>query len=156
MQRLHDWQWMQEQVARSIDLWHRTAAQCPQDAPVYSPGEQQKRERAYDDALSSVEKEAKRAARSRAERLEVQERVLASFGRFAGVALGLEPDAVKLLTEGFLPTGAQFAQWSRRFDAELSTDDIVQACRNAWTVCGLQPLLGEPMALTPSIVGYRL
>lgn len=35
-------------------------------------------------------------------------------------------------------------------------DGIVQACRNAWTACGLQPLLGEPIRLTPGILGYSL
>jgi hypothetical protein len=35
-------------------------------------------------------------------------------------------------------------------------DDIIQACRNAWTACGLQPLLGQPMNLTPAIIGYSL
>ena len=34
--------------------------------------------------------------------------------------------------------------------------DIVQACRNAWTACGLQPLLGEAVGITPSILGYSL
>jgi hypothetical protein len=34
--------------------------------------------------------------------------------------------------------------------------DIVQACRNAWTACGLQPLLGERVGITPSILGYSL
>ncbi len=34
--------------------------------------------------------------------------------------------------------------------------EIVQACRNAWTVYGLQPLLDEPSRITPSIVGYSL
>jgi len=33
---------------------------------------------------------------------------------------------------------------------------IVQAARNAWTACGLQPLLGAPLTLTPSILGYSL
>jgi hypothetical protein len=33
---------------------------------------------------------------------------------------------------------------------------IIQAARNAWTACGLQPLLGVPLALTPSILGYSL
>jgi hypothetical protein len=33
---------------------------------------------------------------------------------------------------------------------------IVQAARNAGTACGLQPLLGVPLALTPSILGYSL
>jgi hypothetical protein len=147
---------MQEQVARSIDLWNGMPVESAQDGPLYSAKEQEKRERAYDEALAAVEREAKLAARTRAERLEVQDRVIASFGRFAGVALGLEEEAVGLLTHGFLPAGAQFAQWARRFDADLSTCDIIQACRNAWTACGLQPLLGEPMGLTPSIVGYSL
>ena len=34
--------------------------------------------------------------------------------------------------------------------------DIIQACRNAWTACGLQSLLGERMEITPSILGYSL
>ena len=33
--------------------------------------------------------------------------------------------------------------------------DVVQACRNAWTVCGIQPLVGI-MRMTPAIVGYSL
>jgi hypothetical protein len=34
--------------------------------------------------------------------------------------------------------------------------DIIQACRNAWTACGLQPLLGDRMGMTPSVLGYSL
>jgi hypothetical protein len=156
MRRFHDWSWMQEQVARSIDLWNRIPARSAQDGPLYSSKEQEKRERAYDEALAAVEREARRGARSRTQRLGMQDRIIASFGRFAAVALDLEEEAVELLTGGFLPAGAQFAQGARRFDGELSTGDIIQACRNAWTACGLQPLLGEPMRLTPSIVGYSL
>ena len=32
----------------------------------------------------------------------------------------------------------------------------MQACRNAWTACGLQPLVGVPVGITPSILGYSL
>jgi hypothetical protein len=34
--------------------------------------------------------------------------------------------------------------------------EIVQACRNAWTVYGLQPLFDEPAGITPSIIAYSL
>ncbi len=94
--------------------------------------------------------------RTRTERLAAQERILAIFGEFATVALGLPHDAVELITGLFLPAGAEFTRRSRRFDPELSMGSIIQACRNAWTVCGLQPLLGEPAGITPSIVGYSL
>jgi hypothetical protein len=43
-----------------------------------------------------------------------------------------------------------------RSDPDLSVAGIIQAARNAWTACGLQPLLGVPLALTPSILGYSL
>jgi len=61
-----------------------------------------------------------------------------------------------MLTEGFLPVGTGLGRWARSFDPDLDRADIVQACRNAWTACGLQPLLGEETALTPSILGYSL
>ena len=63
---------------------------------------------------------------------------------------------MELLTEDFLPVGTKLARWARRFDESLSMADIIQANRNAWTACGLQPLLGERMELTPSILGYSL
>jgi hypothetical protein len=156
MQRLHSWRWIEEQVARSTETWSGIPGESAPDEPVFTVQEQQRREAAYDDALAAVEKDARRAARTRAQRLDIQRRVIDSFGRFAGLALGLEEDAVELLTGRFLPIGAQFAQWSRRFDPAICHEDITQACRNAWTACGLQPLLGEPMGLTPSIVGYSL
>lgn len=156
MRRIHSQDWIEEQVARSIDAWERISPESAQDGPVYNTKKQEQREGAYDRALAEVEKEARRAPRTRNDRLMAQDRILASFGRFAGVAFDLGDEAIELLTGGFLPIGAEFAQWARRFDSDLSTDEIIQACRNAWTVCGLQPLLGRPMGLTPSVVGYSL
>jgi hypothetical protein len=52
--------------------------------------------------------------------------------------------------------GTGLLDWARGFDPELSMADIIQACRNAWTACGMQPLLGLPVRLTPAILGYSL
>ncbi|MGC2581293.1 MAG: hypothetical protein WA399_04290, partial [Acidobacteriaceae bacterium] len=112
--------------------------------------------RAYDRALDDVEREAKRVRRSRWAREGAQERIVAAFARFSAEALGLGEDAIGLLTDDFLPVGTQLARWARAFDPDLAMDGIVQACRNAWTACGLQPLLGEPIRLTPGILGYSL
>jgi hypothetical protein len=81
---------------------------------------------------------------------------VAAFARFSAEALGLGEDAIGLLTDDFLPVGTQLARWAREFDPELAMDGIVQACRNAWTACGLQPLVGEAVRLTPGILGYSL
>lgn len=156
MRETYSWPWVEAQVAQSIDVWNGSAAQPACAAPRYSPAEQKKREKAYDEALRAVEREAKRKPRTRPDRLAAQQRITACFAQFSAAALDLESDAVGLLTDDFLPVGTQLARWARRFDENLSMPDIVQACRNAWTACGLQPLLGERVELTPSILGYSL
>jgi hypothetical protein len=147
---------VQAQVARSIELWNGSATPSALGGPWYSPEEQQARESAYDRELRAVEREAKSAPRTRAERLAAQDRIVESFGRFSGVALDLNDEAIVLLTKDFLPAGTELARWSRQFDPGLSMADIVQGCRNAWTACGLQALLGERVGITPSILGYSL
>src|SRR5271163_923821 len=156
MRQLYSWPWVQAQVAQTIEVWNGSAAQSAQLGRQYCPKEQQKREKAYDRELRAVEREAKRSPRTKAERIETQDRITASFARFSATALDLETEAVKLLTDEFLPVGTKLAQWARRFDPALSMADITQACRNAWTACGLQPLLGHRIEITSSILGYSL
>jgi hypothetical protein len=156
MERLYSWPWVEAQAARTIEVWNLGAGRSALGGLQYSVQEQQQREKAYDDALRAVERELKRTPRNKTERLQTQARITAAFARFSATALGLEPDAIDLLTQDFLPVGTKLARWARQFDPSLSMPDIVQACRNAWTACGLQPLLGEAVGITPSILGYSL
>jgi|HubBroStandDraft_4_1064222.scaffolds.fasta_scaffold20190_2 hypothetical protein len=156
MRELYNWAWMQTQVTRTTDVWSSLAGRAIPAGRRYTPGEQQERERAYDEGLKAAESEARKKPRSKAERIAMRQRMVEAFARFSAVALDLDEDAIGLLTHEFLPVGTGLAGWARRFDANLSRADITQACRNAWTACGLQPLLGERIALTPSILAYSL
>ncbi len=156
MPEVFDWRWVEGQVARTVATWENCAATFAKGGVTYCASEQAGHERAYDAALHEVENEAKKKSVTRAERLAAQERMTASFATFAAAALDIQGDAVRLLTDDFLPAGIQLARWARRFDENLSMADIIQADRNAWTACGLQPLLGEPVGLTASILGYSL
>jgi hypothetical protein len=156
MKQLYSWPWVETQVARTIDVWNGSVAPSMLIGMRYCLKEQQKREKAYDEALRAVEREAKRTPRNRPERFAAQNRITASFARFSATALDLEDEAIALLTNDFLPVGTTLARWARRFDPSLSMADMTQACRNAWTACGLQPLLGERVGITPSILGYSL
>ena len=153
--RARDWQWVEAEVAETAAIWNDCAAALA-PAPQFTPTEQARREAAYDEGLEAVEQEARRPQRTRVHRLEAQRRVVAVFPRFASIALGLDDNSVDLLTGGFLRVGTQFARAARRFDASLGVAEIIQACRNAWSACGMQPMLGEPMKLTASIMGYSL
>lgn len=156
MQNRYNWPWVQAQVARTVEMWNGCAGQRPLGGLQYTRSDQRQREKAYDQGLRAVERELRQAPKTRTERIATQHRITASFARFSAAALDLHPDAIHLLTDEFLPIGTKLARWARRFDPSLSMPDVVQACRNTWTACGLQPLLGEPMELTPSIVGYSL
>ncbi len=148
--------WVEREVARTAEAWHGCAGLPMPPATSYAQGDQRRREAEYDRAMHLVERESDAAKGTCGGRLAAQERILAVFGEFATVALSLPADAVDLITGIFLPTGADFTRRSRKFDPELTMASIIQACRNAWTVCGLQPLLGERAGITPSIMGYSL
>ncbi len=150
------WPWVENQVAQTVDIWHACAALPLPPGPRYDPLDHRIREKASDDGQRAVERDLRRAPRSQSERLATQDRVTASFARFAGTALDLEPAAIDLISNDFLPAGTELARWARKFDPALTQSDITQACRNAWTACGLQLLLGERAVLTPSILGYSL
>jgi len=148
--------WVEEQVAQTIDAWKACVLPFVPPSVRYTRSEQRKHEKAYDAGLRAVQREARRAPRNAAERLQARQRIVALFPRFASVALGLQEEEVDLITTHFLPVGTQLARWARAFDATLSNADTIQACRNAWSCCGMQALLGQPMELTPSILAYSL
>jgi hypothetical protein len=145
----YDWAWVETQVDRTVDAWHGSAGVSASRARQYSPEEQRVNAIAYDAALLEIEEALRRPP-------VAQDRVVAAFARFSANALGLDREATGLLTDGFVPVGTSLARWARRFDPELSMAGIIQAARNAWTACGLQPLLGVPLSLTRSILGYSL
>jgi hypothetical protein len=151
----YDGRWVSAQVNRTIDVWRDCATRVTQDARRYSSNEQDLSEQAYDEALRAVEKDVQHTSR-KPDRISLRKRLVASFGRFSATALHLEGDAIELLTREFLPVGIQLAQWARQHQPDLEMAAIIQAARNAWTACGLQPLLGAPVRLTPSILGYSL
>ena len=141
MDQIYSWQWVQAQVGQTLEVWKDSASLPPQSGQRYSPEEQEQREHAYDRELHEIEREIKCVRRNRAESLRAQDKLVASFARFSAAALDLKGDTIKLLTDEFLPVGTRLAQWARQFDSSLGMPEIIQACRNAWTACGLQSLV---------------
>ena len=156
MQETFTGAWLESQTARTSAAWHACAHRPLPSGPVYTPEEQSASERVYDDCLRSVDRDLRSRPRTSTDRTAFRDRLVAVFSRFAASALGLESSAIDLIAQGFLPAGVEFARRARHFDAALTMPEIVQACRNAWTAYGLQPLLGERARITPSIIGYSL
>jgi hypothetical protein len=148
---------VRELLQDAIAQWETCDASFPQAARRFSEQEQNGREEQLAWFLSSVEAEVARLPRTRSERDGVRERLTGAFVRLAKSGLGMEDRHLDLLLGGgFSGVGTTLARQARRFDPAVSAADILQACRNAWTACGLQVLLGRPMQVTPSIFAYSM
>jgi hypothetical protein len=156
MEELYSWPWVEAEVAQTVEEWKACAVRSLPALPRFSVSEQRQREKACDQGMRALERNAREARRTPAKRNLAQQRIEAAVPRLATIALGLDGEAVELLRNGFLPVGTQLARWARDYDPTLSLDDTIQACRNAWICCGLQALLGQPIELTPSILAYSL
>ncbi|HEX8713066.1 MAG TPA: hypothetical protein VF730_14400 [Terracidiphilus sp.] len=156
MAHVYESPWVQSQVTRVSQAWEACAALPLPPFRRSEAAEQKQRESIYDHAVDAVEQEARKRPRTQAERAAMQDRLTCVFGRFAATALDLPQDAIDLITNDFVALGAEFARQARRFDPQLGMEEIFQACRNGWTAGGLQSLLGAPVAITPSILGYSL
>jgi hypothetical protein len=145
-------------VEESIAAWHGSSPkELPQLGRRYSKHEQEEREILFDRALHIAESKLETLPGTSSERNEVYGRLTSSVARLAAFALDVDdPFVESLLRDEFSGVGKQLACTARRFDACVSLREILQACRNAWTACGLQPLLGQPIQLTPAIFGYSM
>jgi hypothetical protein len=156
MQQEFSLSWVQSQVSESVDLWNLSALPSTLNGPTYTRKTQNEREQACDEALQTVERELINVHLSKEGRLETQNRIITTLALFSQSALGLNKEAANLLTYDFLNAGTHFSRLARQFDPTLSMANITQACRSAWTACGLQMLLGDPIEITPAILGYSL
>jgi len=144
-------------LQQAIALWNESPVCVPTFDRVFTLDEQAERERQLDRFLQGIEVELRSVPRNRSERQAARERITSVFAGFAKTGLDLEDRHLELLLGGgFSTIGTDLAKCARRFDQAVSTADILQASRNAWTACALQLLLGRTMHLTPSIFAYSM
>ena len=61
-----------------------------------------------------------------------------------------------IFSDSYTEATKKFIETGRRFDPNLSMEDIFQACRNVWIINGIQSMMGLPIELTPSIFAYSM
>ena len=148
---------MQELLQDWLSVWKQDSQPLPALDSTFTPDEQATREAHLGRFLQSVEKELRDRLSTRSERRAAQNRITFAFTRFAKTCLDLGDSHLELLLDhGFSGVATQLAREARLLDRAISAVDIFQACRNAWTACALQALMGQPMRLTPSIFAYSM
>ncbi len=152
---------IEELTAASIALWEREGDGLPAPGRRFTPAEQCQKEALLDRFTAAIEAELSSPPRTRADRARVHARISSAFAEFARNALELDDCHIALLLGetcdgGFPVVGTTMGRLARRFDPNVSTAEIMQACRNAWAACGLQALFGMRMSVTPAIFGYSM
>ncbi|MFZ3387177.1 MAG: hypothetical protein WA120_08390, partial [Candidatus Hydromicrobium sp.] len=57
-----------------------------------------------------------------------------------------------ILSDNYTEATKKFIENGRRFDPNLSMEDIFQACRNVWIINGIQSMMDLPIELTQCLV----
>lgn len=148
---------MQKLLGEWLSVWEQDSLPPPVFHKVFSSAEQATREAYLDRFAKLVEGELNNRPSTRSERRDAQDRITAAFTGFAKACLDLGDRHLELLLDrGFSAVATQLAREARLLDRAVSAADIFQACRNAWTACALQALMGQRMRLTPSIFAYSM
>lgn len=146
-----------ELVQHFADLWWESPPTVPDLGDCYSPSEQAENEKQLEQFMKQVNVEVARRPNGRDEFSAMQQRLEGGFRQLAVETLGVSPRELDLLpSDDFSAAAQDFIRQARAYDPKLSSDDVYQAGRNAWTANGLQWLLGLPVACSPSIFAYSM
>ena len=133
-----------------LSVWQQTEGGLWSLGRSYSQEEQTKREALLDRALDRIQACVFKSDPE-------YEGIVGAVAHLSCAALDIDDDRTEaLLRDDFSAVARDLAAQARHLDPSVTTDDILQACRNAWTACGLQALLGEPAHLTPAIFAYSM
>ena len=144
-------------VAQFKNLWWSCRAGLPDLGLIYTLSQKKACEAKLEGDLEQVGRELDRFSLNPSGRAVLQERILPLAGDLLHTSFGLEDRHVAALTSyGFAESVEEFVRQARRFDPEISAEDIYQAGRNAWSMNLLQCLMGFPVEVTPAVLAYSL
>lgn len=148
---------VRELVQRHIDLWWSCERSLPAFPFTFQPQQQASNEKQLERWISGLIYEVKHIPAASAERQAWQERLRPGLIDFARLAMSLEQRHLDFIeSTGMVEASQEFARLARRFDPQISADDIYQAGRNVMTMNFIQVLLGLPVEVTPSVFAYSM
>lgn len=140
-----------------LDVWYSSNSDMPKLGIIYSSKEKLNREKNLEKFLNTIKKEAKKNGYSASEQLMNYERYSPAIKSFLKDGLNFRDEEIEILfSNEFLKTTSKFIDTARRFDSNITSQDIFQALRNVWTMNWIQFLLDLPVELTPSVFAYSM
>jgi hypothetical protein len=140
-----------------LTRWWASPTTMPDLGRRYTAVEQAACEARLQPLAEAISADLERLPATPAAERSLQRRYVAEASALAQFALDVEPAELEALRiNEFADLLLEFARQARRFDPDLTADDIFQAGRNVMSAGLLQLLLGRPPELTPAILAYSL
>lgn len=139
------------------NLWWNLSFDFNIDMDIYSEREKKKKEKEFDTLIDKIIKyiesfpqDTRKRKVWRDKGYKYLEKIISTEGIFE---LGIIDKEMK---DKFIKATKEFISASKKFDKNLSYEDIGQAMRNLWIINMLQQALGEEIKFTNGIFGYSM
>lgn len=141
-----------------IELWENTPDSFPEHLATYGRMDQREKDVRLDRCIDEIIRLIKRYPDKKDKDGSLWGTALKKSIYDCGIdVFGFDAGSMELLLEkGFCESTSDFVSEAKRFDADISLDDILQALRNVWIMNCLQILMGLEAKATPSVFAYSM
>lgn len=148
---------IQNYTEQYVEIWETCSTQMPEFSKPYPKTDKLQKEESLDQFLCTIKAFRKDRIGGKSVTEADQQLFLKNTHGFLCHGLDFTDDQLKMMFSGrMIEITRSFVRQARVFDAELSFNDIFQACRNMWIMNGLQLIMGIRMQVTPSIFAYSM
>jgi len=148
---------IQNYTEQYAEIWEKCSSQMPEFSKAYSKTDKLRKEQFLDQFLGAIKTFRKEHINGRPITEADQQLFLRNTRGFLRNGLDFTDEQLEMMfSDQMIEITRSFVRQSRAFDAELSFNDIFQACRNMWIMNGLQLIMGIHMQVTPSVFAYSM
>ncbi|MBC8390739.1 MAG: hypothetical protein H8E13_22150 [Actinobacteria bacterium] len=144
-------------IEQFITLWLECSTQIPPLGVKYSYKDKLSREIQLEEFLQKVKKGQGERTKLKRNNSSYAKVIFPAIRTLLKSAFNFEDNHLDIiLSDSYIEATKKFIRTGRRFDPNLSMEDIFQACRNVWIINGIQSMMGLSIELTPSVFAYSM
>lgn len=148
---------IEKYIEQFTTLWLESSTQIPPLGVIYSYKDKLSREIQMEKFLQKVKKGQGERTKLKVNNPSYAKVIFPAIRTLLKSAFNFEDKHLNIiLSEGYIESTKKFIKTGHRFDPNLSTEDIFQACRNVWIINGIQSMMDLSVELTPSIFAYSM
>ncbi len=138
-------------------LWDDSSKGLPDLGDEVSYSEKQRREEGMERFSQKIKGNIIHGANKEKINEQLKGQIKEKFMIYAKNVFNFSADEISLISDtGFSGVTKDFMKMAKKFDPNISIEDIFQACRNMWIINSLQILMSQPVKVTPSTFAYSM